>query len=314
MITKKLTVNLPLHINLEQQFFKESSNKKGEIALFRAFIRVLNNIGPNSLAHEYHGNRYQVTFNALRGAGRSVPRCELCDVMIIYYPEGNPDLARFTFNQAKVTKKPLNYLPTTTLPYNFQANLEQWDLLSNRPIITSVTKKNQFPPDLLASAILPSIGTFGIFYPTNTGFDFAYFVANELSPLNNNSSAAGTLQWKSKLNQVRNINNYNEVTSACCMFSFGLFIEHGLIGTPIQPTLYGTSGSAEMQSWIKGILSSLNGLYPDSELPTELLMGLDLGREDISNVVKFRFPRSVALLKVNPDAWGKIEPATFLAT
>lgn len=77
---------------LQNAFRIESLNARGEIALLRAFIRTFDYLGSNALAHEYHGNRYQVTFAAMRGAGRQNPRCELCDVMIIHYPAGNPPL------------------------------------------------------------------------------------------------------------------------------------------------------------------------------------------------------------------------------
>jgi hypothetical protein len=88
---------------LQRAFRRESLGAHGEIQLFRAFIRAFNAMGPDALAKEYHGSRYQVTFKEGRGVGRPTPRCELCDVMIIHYPADNPSAARITFNQAKVT-------------------------------------------------------------------------------------------------------------------------------------------------------------------------------------------------------------------
>lgn len=287
--------------SLRNAFRTESMGARGEIALFRAFIRAFNALGPNALAEEYHGNRYQVTFNATRGAGRSVPRCELCDVMIIHYPAGNPSAARVTFNQAKVTTNPLECHSRASVPYNFRANLEQWDLLSNRPSISTATAKINLPNDLLSSALLPSVGTFGVFYPQGSGFDFAYFVADGLRPLKNSANRSGTLQWKTPLRQVRKIGHYDEATATCCMYGFGRALELGLIGTPLQQILYGSSGTAEMRNWLASVLSSLHKKHPDSELPDELLEGLELAREAEESKsfwkVEPSTPRAVVLVR-----------------
>ncbi|MCX9126914.1 hypothetical protein OKT23_19400 [Providencia rettgeri] len=282
---------------LQNAFRIESLNARGEIALFRAFIRTFDYLGSNALAHEYHGNRYQVTFTAMRGAGRQKPRCELCDVMIIHYPEGNPRAARVTFNQAKVSSNPLQSATAVFAPYKFRANLEQWDLLSNRPLIRATSSKINLPANLLSGALLPSVGTFGVFYPTGQGFDFAYFVANGLSPLNNNNNSSGTLQWKTKLGCVRKINNYKEITATCCMYTFGQSLESGLIGTPLQQILNVSTEPAEIRIWLRSMLSSLQEMHPDSTLPNELLEGFELIREEPSKNVELSTPRAVILVK-----------------
>lgn len=283
-------------LTLQNAFRIESLGARGEIALFRAFIRAFNSLGSNALAQEYHGNRYQVKFSANRGSGRPVPRCELCDVMIIHYPAGNPREARVTFNQAKVSSNPLQCAPAVFAPYKFRANLEQWDLLSNRPSISTTAKIN-LPADLLSSALLPSVGTFGVFYPKGKEFDFAYFVANELSPLKNNYKPSGTLQWKTQLGQVRKIGHYDEITATCCMYTFGQSLELGLIGTPLQQVLYHSTGSTEMRIWLGSILSSLQEMHPDSDLPNELVEGFELTREEPSRIVGPSTPRAVVLVR-----------------
>lgn len=284
-------------IALQNAFRKESLAARGEIALFRAFIRAFNALGSNALAQEYHGNRYQVKFGATRGAGRPVPRCELCDVMIIHYPVGNPSAARVTFNQAKVSSNSLKCAPMVLAPYKFRANLEQWDLLSNRPSISATSAKIHLPDDLLSSALLPSVGTFGVFYPKGQGFDFAYFVANGLSPLKNGYKPSGTLQWKTRLGQVRKIGHYKEITATCCMETFGRSLELGLIGTPLQQILYGPTGATEMRTWLGSVLSSLREIHPDSDLPNELLEGFELPREESFWKVERSTPRAVVLVR-----------------
>ncbi|MCH4900584.1 hypothetical protein [Pseudomonas sp. B707] len=263
---------------LKNAFHKKSAGKKGEIQLFQAFIDAFNSLGANALAKEYHGNKYQVIFDEMRGAGRPTPRCELCDVMIIQYPNGHANAARVTFNQAKVTKNDLGCSPSkaAVVPDSFGANLEQWDLLSNRPTVRNATTTFYPPSNLLSDAILPSVGTFGVFYPLGSSFDFAYYVACGLRPLSNNPGRTGTLQWLAPMNFISRRAGYDEITGTCCLEAFGDALEHGLVGTPVWPLLYGPRGSRPMQQWLRDVLLSLAQENPDSSLPDELLNGLEL--------------------------------------
>jgi hypothetical protein len=219
--------------------------------------------------------------------------------MIIHYPAGNPNAARVTFNQAKVTANELNCGPRASVPYNFRANLEQWDLLSNRPLISAATAKSYLPYDLLSSALLPSVGTFGVFYPRRSGFDFAYFVADGLLPLNNSVNRTGTLQWGSPLQKIRKIGHYEEATATCCMYSFGKALSLGLIGTPLHQALYGSSGTPALRDWLASVLLSLREKHSYSELPDELLEGLELRRDTEEPLRKGgpSTPRAVILLR-----------------
>ncbi|MBD9463909.1 hypothetical protein [Pseudomonas sp. Pdm06] len=294
-------------LKLQKAFHKESRGKTGEIKLFRAFIRAFNSLGPDVLAKEYHGNRHQVTFNESRGAGRATPRCELCDVMIINYPVGNPSAARITFNQAKVADNTLGCtrIITAATPYSFRANLEQWDLLSNRPDISSASRAFHPPSNLLSGALLPSIGTFGVFYPVGTSFDFAYLVADGLAPLNNNLSPSGTLLWSTPLGIVRAVKGHDEITGTCCLEQFGDALGLNLIGTPISTLMYGASGNvaAQMRIWLTEVLFILQREHPESLLPKELLDGLELRREaeEQRNTKKPKktpaLPRAVILIR-----------------
>jgi hypothetical protein len=265
-------------LNLQSAFRSQSVGLRGEIALFQAFIRAFNSLGPGALAKEYHGNRYQVKFEQARGAGRSNPRCELCDVLIIQYPANNPSAARLTFNQAKVTSNPLGChdIATSTATYRFRANLEQWDLLSNRPLLSAATSAFRPPPNLLSGAILPSVGSYGVFYPVGNAFDFAYFVADGLQPINNSSRRSGTLSLMNPLIQYRNFAGYMEVNGTCCLEMFGRELARGVVGTPIKELLNLPDGSGEIRSWLASLLLSLRQEYSDSQLPQELLQGLEL--------------------------------------
>lgn len=112
---------------LQTAFRKNSKGLRGEIALFRAFISAFDVLGKEALAKEHHGSRYPVNFGEGRGVGRAVHQCELCDVMIVSYPKGNPSAARVTFNQAKVAGMAFDcsWFTITHGPYHFRANLEQ---------------------------------------------------------------------------------------------------------------------------------------------------------------------------------------------
>jgi len=263
---------------LQSRFASGAVGKTTEIQLFRELINVFNSLGADSLAHEYHGNKHQVIFNAMRGAGRPTPRCELCDVMIIQYSADNASAARVTFNQAKVTKNALGCSSAAKAvgPDSFSANLEQWDLLANRPTIGTATASFDPPSDLLSAAILPSVGTFGVFYPSGSTFDFAYYIARDLVPLNNNPGRSGTLQWPSSSTIITHPMGYQEITGTCCLLTFGDALEDGLVGTPVWPLLYGAKGSRQMRSWLKEELLKLRRIYPESSLPDELISGLEL--------------------------------------
>lgn len=265
---------------LQHGFYHQSLGAQGELALFRALIRAFGTLGDGALAKEYHGNRYQVTFKQARGAGRLTPRCELCDVLIIHYPMGNPSAARITFNQVKVASKPFSCHENTQFnkPFSFRANLEQWDLLSNRPHIGPATRTFNPPPDLLAGALLPSVGTFGVFYPVSHGFDFAYFVANGLTALNNLAGRSGTLQWANPLHQLRTVSGHREITATCCIRTFGDALDMGYVGTPVTQLLNSSTRPSALRAWLTRILVTLRRENQDSELPNELMEGLDLAQ------------------------------------
>ena len=262
-------------------FQANAKGVKGEVALFRAFIKAFNVLGKESISKEFHGNKYQVTFNNGRGVGRPNPRCELCDVAIIQYQEGQASSARITFNQAKVTSKYFGCGVTSSSAalYKFSADLEQWDLLSNRPYLSQAVSTFLPPKKLLSGAVLPSVGSFGVFYPVGGTFEYAYFVADGLYPITNNAGKSGVLRLKTPLFKIRTISGFDEISGTCCLETFGDALDAGLIGTPIS-RLISTSAaqSRELRGWFSGLIKGLQQDYPDSELPSELLAGLELNQ------------------------------------
>ena len=264
---------MTLGTDLQCKFQILSTGKKGEVSLFRALIEAFNSLGPNTLAREFHGQRHQVTFQQCRGAGRDRPRCEICDLLIIQYPDKKPENARLTFNQAKVTLNPILGGKNSG---KFSANLEQWDLLANRPIISPATTTFNPPDHLLSGALLPSVGSFGVFYPKNGSYDFAYFIAELLHPVKNNASRSGTLKWIHRINKCRNIKGYPEMVGASCLKTFGFALQQGVVGTPVKHYLNQSSGAKKFVGWLEKILIDLREISPNSNIPVELIEAFKL--------------------------------------
>jgi hypothetical protein len=200
---------------LRSSFHAASNGKRGEIDLFRALLQTFR-IRKDALVEEFHGAKSHVIFDAKRGAGRPKPRCELADLLLIAYRASEPRSARLTWLQAKVTDSDLSCRRSMSSPPSFTGNLEQWDLLANRPLVRGPNRTFQPPDNLLSAAALPSVGSFGVFYPVGAGFEMAYFVADCLRPRQNNPSSSGTLQFLGP-GPIRTVGPLCEVTSTCCL-------------------------------------------------------------------------------------------------
>ncbi len=271
---------------LESSFSAASSGIRGEIDLFRALIKALVGLQGAAVAEEYHGAKSHVVFSAKRGAGRRYPRCELADLLLLTFRRGrgNAASARMTWMQAKVSSSPLSLCHVKSVPNQsriaFGANLEQWDLLAHRPGIRGATSRFQPPTDLLSAAVLPSIGSFGVFYQQGSKFNMAYFVGDYLVPLNNHASRSGTLIFKHS-SSIRKIGCFREATVTCCLYYFGMAIESGMVGSPVLSLLSTGRGPARTarRAWVRSLLRGLAEDRPESELVRELtgLLGLDLG-------------------------------------
>lgn len=104
-----------------------------------------------------------------------VKRREISDLWIITYSTLRQQ-AKMTFLQAKLKK---NIRPVR-IPFSFRGDYFQFDLLSKRPLITDLSRFG-FPQDILSSAILESVGTYGIFFfDSARNIDFAFSTATEL--------------------------------------------------------------------------------------------------------------------------------------
>jgi len=152
-----------------------SINSDNEIKLFRALAKSICKNSRNSFfIDETHGNKAQVSFTSnIKG----VQKCEISDLLIISKKHNQ---YKATFWQAKKTVKTNWPPPHGDRNFDFIAQFNQWELLSQRPIISG---SGNFKPnkDVLNKAVTPSIGSFGVFYEENGLTELNYSVAEMVS-------------------------------------------------------------------------------------------------------------------------------------
>lgn len=150
-----------------------ATRAKDEIRKFGCLISSFNSLGHTGLAKSYHGTTSQVQFGANPLWTRNNPQCELADVLFVTF---NQQQLRISFLQAKA-KTSANPLPVRL------DNTEQYFVLAHTPLITHWVGNVVWNNDILSSAILPSVGSFGIFHgrPGND-VGFHYVVADQLVP------------------------------------------------------------------------------------------------------------------------------------
>lgn len=252
--------------NIETNFQKIITSKNitgGEIKLFRALINALKNSQQTNVKiEEYHGANYQVKFTGNGSYARASARCELSDLLIISF---NSKEARLTYLQAKYE----NTIVASIQSHKWKANLEQWFLLNQLPSIKGYGKFDP-PSDLLSSATLKSIGSFGFFHKDLSGvFDFYYASAEHLSLPRTYSQRAGKLVVNRHLLDSHLLGQTLGIQQKECLEAINL--NHFLnqlynlqIGTPIDK-------SNLISQWIINNLKSL----PTSPLINQLLLVID---------------------------------------
>ncbi|OPY82517.1 MAG: hypothetical protein A4E65_00817 [Syntrophorhabdus sp. PtaU1.Bin153] len=160
-----------------------------EVPLFRALHSTLVGLSPRFAIEEYHGAGHQVVFTGDGTYARTAARCELSDLMILTYSPQKKHI-RLTYLQVKSERATLSSPNSSEL----SANLEQWFLLSRRPSIQGVGSKFNPPHDLLAGALLSSIGSFAFLYRDCSGnFQVYYASAHCLRPASTYATRYGKL-------------------------------------------------------------------------------------------------------------------------
>jgi hypothetical protein len=272
--------------DLRDAFRVESSTAPfSEVKQFRALMNSFAALAPRFFIEEYHGPKHQVFFNGTGAWGRTPARCELCDVVFIAYSPP-PDLEiRVTFLQAKLSREKHTSLcgnyPLANDAVDFEANLEQWDLLSRRPTILPVPPFKVHPL-LLQDATLPSVGSFGVFHRSKgKNIEFFYSSADHLTVVGTPGSKNGRLATDGVSAPKRHVSGYLETTFSCCLPTFGKALYSLEIGTPVElgvakPHL----PQSPLASWLRDLLQAyLRQGNPNSRLARELLVNMGVPDE-----------------------------------
>lgn len=240
-----------------------------EIPLFHALSSALVSAGGSLYTEIYHGASHQVRFVGNGSFARTQARCELSDLLIVAYSAVTRE-ARLTFLQAKSERARLTM--GAGCGHKFEANLEQWFLLAQRPLISGVGFDFNPPADLLSNALLPSVGSFAFFYKDmNQEFQTFYAAANHLTPAWRYTQRKGRLIANSPCLMAPR-GRYPERTAACDNLGFAESLFRLEIGTPLHASVPQTQSTRD---WLSGVLQAQTqmsqGIDKQSDLTLELI-------------------------------------------
>ena len=255
-----------------------------EVDLFRAMIDAFASLKPTFYLEEFHGFKRQIYFDTSHCWMRPRARCELCDVLFIIYSTTGGFEVRMTLLQAKLSRQTHATCSSAysgkVEPQVFDANFEQWDLLCGRPTLIPTTVFVP-PPTLLASAVLPSVGTFGVFHRDTSGtVDLFYATADTLSPTpapKGPNGRYGKLTTLAGAPAARLVSGWREATYCPSSLEFAASLYQLQIGTPILAV---APGSARVEhrpqlDWVRSVLAShLSKNGNNSRVARELLSEL----------------------------------------
>lgn len=253
---------------LESIWRNESSRSNfSEIQQFKALMRSFSSLGGPFRIEEFHGMKHQVVFNGKGSWGRPSARCEISDLLIVSYRKNPEFQVRVTLLQAKKSDQKHAGLcrgfPIVVPKTDFKANLEQWDLLSRRPDVLPYPPFDCHP-EILSGAILPSIGSLGVFHRiSGKNYGFFYMSADIAEPLSSPKRKYAKLKTK-KEKRSRKIDGYDECTYACCLPTFAKALYELKIGTPIEPKNWVSEKDKNYRNIFRGWLTSL--LYSYMEM------------------------------------------------
>ena len=236
-----------------------------EVELFRTMIKAFGSLKPKFYVEEFHGFKRQVYFDTSHGWMRPRARCELCDVLLITYSTTAGFEVRMTLLQAKLSRQ--THVTCSSAysgkvePQTFEGNFEQWNLLCARPTLipTSVFVP---PPTLLASAVLPSVGTFGVFHRNNYGkVDLFYTTADSLNAAptpKGPNGRYGKLATTAGAPAARFVSGWGEATYCPSTLEFALALYQLQIGTPVLSVVPGLPRVEYLPQldWVRSVLAS----------------------------------------------------------
>lgn len=248
--------------DLSQEFRKLTQNVKfDEVCLFTKLQDAFINLKSSNPTYQYaidiiHGHKSHVDFHfnstwvSTTPYGTSVTR-ELADMMFVIYSHQQHQI-RVTYMQNK----------RGVSDSKFRADLYQLHLLSQREHITSTKLPDCLfgDCDMLSNAILPSVGSYGVFYKCNKYVEMSYYPACLISPCNLvGQSVARTAEYDtSKYGYTPVIKGYLECQGTPALSNFGDALISMQIGTPIN------SGMASHKELIKLLSKHISGFMQGS--------------------------------------------------
>ncbi len=197
------------------------------LALTASFVSA--SIAGIATAEVLHGNTFKVEHLTSPRVNLGTRGCEICDLLVISHHAATRSV-RATFLQAKRDS-------SATCPGKFDANAVQWSLLHTRAPLTGAARsfKPPPPPDLLQAALLPSIGSFGVFYRAPTGYDMWYGSADLIDlvspPVIRKKQPSGVARYVGGQG-VRVQRGGSDVPYANSLLEFGDHLSDGEIGSP----------------------------------------------------------------------------------
>lgn len=273
---------------LAKEWRAESSKANfSEVQQFRALMKSFAALNKKFKLEEFHGMKHQVVFNGKGSWGRPSARCEISDLLIVSYKTQPEFQARATLLQAKKSNEKHDNLcsnwPRNIASTSFKANLEQWDLLSRRPDVLPFPPF-ECKPDILSGAILPSVGSIGVFHKIyGKKYDFFYMSADMAEPLSSPTRKYAKLITKSG-GLIRNVSGYEECVFTCCLPTFAEALFNMKIGTPIESNnpidIKDERYRNSFRGWLKSVLySHIEITNNDSILARELIEYLPSDQE-----------------------------------
>jgi hypothetical protein len=290
-------------LDLQSAFITNSAKSAfGEIAQFRALMDSFTSLKPNFPIEEFHGSRHQIYFNTSKAwLPRKIARCELCDLLVVSYSRSNGLQVKMTLLQAKLSHTRYPTIGAAGLKgvdhLIFPANFEQWDLLANRPLLIPTTVFAP-PPTLLRDAVVPSIGSYGVFHKDSAGIvEFFYASADCITPVGKPASAKGRLETSSSSPRIRTVAGQVDVTycSSVAMFAYSLFRLE--IGTPVISTDHAgnVTRHAPLANWLRATLATaVTAATPGAALALELLSELP-GQDQLGGNPGIQLPRVLVI-------------------
>ena len=251
--------------DLSQEFHKLTHNVKfDEVCLFTKLQDAFINLKSSNSTYQYaidiiHGHKSHVDFKfnntwvSTTTYGKPVTR-ELADMMFVIYSHQKNQI-RITYMQNK----------RGASDYKFKADLYQLHLLSYREHITSIKLPDCLfgDPDMLSHAILPSVGSYGVFYKCNQWFEMSYYPACLISPCNPvGQSVTRTAEYgTNNYGHTPVINGYIECQGTPSLSEFGDALISMQIGTPIYRGM--TSHKELIKFLSKNVSGFMQGLWTE---------------------------------------------------